>query len=1101
MRVIWQLSLVGASVSIALLLTLATRADKIEGSPEYGASATGASVHGMVYTELDGQAQKRRILVPGVSVYLRTRAGEKQTEPVVTNSRGWFQTPVLAAAKYSICWEAPGFEAGCALDHDVTVQGTVVTPAPVAIRPKGNTIFGRVTFSNGAPCSFSAPVFGLEGSASVTLLDDRGTAVGPPIVTNIEGEFIVPDAPSAAAGIRAECDGMKTDQSGLQRDKSGALQVTIRNTAPRIGELYAGTAMRPRRWAAPGETVSISVAVREARERNLHYLWHPSDAGTPFVSQDAPTVQWTLPKSAGTHTMYVLVEDRAGGHSIGRVDVITGAPTVIFSGTVTETGGRPLSGADVTVNKQSGSTNAQGFFFLQLPAESPQYLLNIHKTGYALFSRVLFNEIEGAKYSLAQAASFPLRAGERLSVTQPSTPTLPGAQIEAAPNAFVDSAGRAPTESLVVYVSTLDLSDPAGRMPGNFAGVDSPSSKVRLTSYGGVDVEIRDGSGNRYNLAPGKTATVRIPVDPAALNARKPPASVALWEYDPEQGIWIQQGTASLNGQYYEATVRHFSAINVAVAANDAACMRLHYDPGTVNFPFGLHITIPLNNGADVTVTNTVASSATDLIAELPPNEPIVLQIELPPGSGNLLELSKQTVNSGTATPGPANPNPAPGTCTSDANLAVSPTDALGFDPNNLLFSPGGFLNYFGLDDQVSADSYYAAIDATSVAGSGTISSVGTTVTGVGTNFRTFFVPGDIIRAPAVTGQPRTIESITDDTHLVTHSVATVTPPGIPAGTGYERVGVKTTLARFKAANNFAADEASAVYFNAGDLGFGRSMHMWTNGADISYYVSNYPNVEAARLGIALIATVAMDYSANPLGGGRYTKFYIFNKDGARVNFADLDGRGAKFVPRLCIVCHSGQYVPPNNVNHGDTHSRFIGFDLGSYGYSGFDPAFSRTNQEENFRKLNLGILQHTAPSAAGQELLNGWYAHNNKTITTPNQTQQEFVPNGWAGNPTLYTDVIRTSCRTCHVNRDAPLDWAKFTGTSLLSNPATAGLRQYGPVVEPFVCGIRFMPHAKVPYINFWANSSAASNPNRVTELRNAGLDDFTPALPCPVP
>jgi len=432
----------------------------------------------------------------------------------------------------------------------------------------------------------------------------------------------------------------------------------------------------------------------------------------------------------------------------------------------------------------------------------------------------------------------------------------------------------------------------------------------------------------------------------------------------------------------------------------------------------------------------------------------------------------------------------------------VAPTDALGFDPNNLLFSPGGFLNYFGLDDQVSADAYYAAIDPATATGAGTVLSSGATVTGVGTSFTSFFVPGDIIRAPAGTGQPRTIESIIDDTHLVTHSAAAVTPPPIAPGTGYERVGVKTTLDRFRTQNNFTADEASAVYFNAGDLGFGRGMHMWTNGADIAYYVSNYPNVEAARLGIGLIATVAMDYSPNPLGGAPYTKFYVFNSNGARVNFADLDGRGAKYVPRLCIICHAGQYTPPNNINRGNTQSRFIGFDLSSYGYSGFDPAFSRTSQEENFRKLNLGILQHTSLSAAGQELLNGWYNHSGNTITTPNQTQLDlFFPPGWASQQSLYTNVVRTSCRTCHVNRDAPLDWAKFTGTSLLSNPSTAGFKQYGPVIEPFVCGIRFMPHAKVPYINFWANSTPASSPNRANELRNAGLDDFAPTLPCPVP
>jgi len=126
---------------------------------------------------------------------------------------------------------------------------------------------------------------------------------------------------------------------------------------------------------------------------------------------------------------------------------------------------------------------------------------------------------------------------------------------------------------------------------------------------------------------------------------------VPFWDYDLQQGIWKQQGTARLKGEFYEATVQHFSATNVAVAANDAACMRLHYDPGTVNFPFQLRITIPLASGADTTVTSTVTSSATDVIAGLPPKEPITLQIDA-------LDASKQTVNSGAATPGPANPNP-----------------------------------------------------------------------------------------------------------------------------------------------------------------------------------------------------------------------------------------------------------------------------------------------------------------------------------------------------------------------------------------------------------------------------------------------------------
>jgi hypothetical protein len=374
----------------------------------------------------------------------------------------------------------------------------------------------------------------------------------------------------------------------------------------------------------------------------------------------------------------------------------------------------------------------------------------------------------------------------------------------------------------------------------------------------------------------------------------------------------------------------------------------------------------------------------------------------------------------------------------------------------------------------------------------------GTCVTGAGTTFNSFFVNGDIIRAPAGTGQPRTIQKVVDDQHLITFSVLPDPgPPSIPPGTGYEKVGVKTTLDRFKSQNGFTADDASAVYFNAGDLGFGRSMHMWKSGGNIAYYVSNYFNVEAARLGANVIATVAMDFSPNPLGGPSYTKFYVFNAAGARVNNANLDGRGQKFVPRLCVICHAGTYAAPTSLNHGNMGSRFIAFDLSSYLYSGFVSSFSRASQEEAFRKLNQGVLENTNPSTAAQELINGWYTHDGQTIDTVNQTVKDsFVASGWAGHEALYTDVVRTSCRTCHVNRDKPLDWAKFSGGNLVFDYSNTGFKQNGPIINPYVCEQRIMPHSKVTYIEFWTSQS----PDRVTELRNAGLDDFLSTDPCPL-
>jgi hypothetical protein len=104
-------------------------------------------------------------------------------------------------------------------------------------------------------------------------------------------------------------------------------------------------------------------------------------------------------------------------------------------------------------------------------------------------------------------------------------------------------------------------------------------------------------------------------------------------------------------------------------------------------------------------------------------------------------------------------------------------------------------------------------------------------------------------------------------------------------------------------------------------------------------------------------------------------------------------------------------------------------------------------------------------------------------------------VPTGWVGHETIYTDVVRTSCRTCHVNRDPTIDWNKFSG----GLPFT-GFKEYGPITEPYLCEFRIMPHSKVTYIGFWSNSTSVSNPNRISEIRNAGLDDFTPSDACPV-
>jgi hypothetical protein len=71
-----------------------------------------------------------------------------------------------------------------------------------------------------------------------------------------------------------------------------------------------------------------------------------------------------------------------------------------------------------------------------------------------------------------------------------------------------------------------------------------------------MQVDVRDSAGARYTLAPGTTATIRIPLRTQSAN---PPATMPLWFFDDTAGVWREDGTATLQGtganRYYEGPV------------------------------------------------------------------------------------------------------------------------------------------------------------------------------------------------------------------------------------------------------------------------------------------------------------------------------------------------------------------------------------------------------------------------------------------------------------------------------------------------------------------------------------------------------------------
>jgi hypothetical protein len=298
----------------------------------------------------------------------------------------------------------------------------------------------------------------------------------------------------------------------------------------------------------------------------------------------------------------------------------------------------------------------------------------------------------------------------------------------------------------------------------------------------------------------------------------------------------------------------------------------------------------------------------------------------------------------------------------------------------------------------------------------------------------------------------------------------------------------RTTFDDWKAVNGFSfsgAEDAHAVYLNGADLNFGRSMFVKTrSNGDVASYVQNYPTLADAINNTNLIATVAMEYRApeNDPSAPKFTTFYVFGATGERLTKIDLDGRGEKYVPGLCNVCHGGK--PKQGGFHGsiatyedqgDTGAKWIPWDLDTYK---FHPSLTRQTQEAEFKKLNAAVFG-TNPTSAAKVLINGWYGGDGM----PNETfDGGFVPRGWQNTSDgdkseLYLKVVAPSCRACHNQRGTynnsghPVFQGEQLEASLEFGTYNA-FKGYRDEIESLVYDQGLMPLAKQTYELFWRSN-----------------------------
>jgi hypothetical protein len=355
----------------------------------------------------------------------------------------------------------------------------------------------------------------------------------------------------------------------------------------------------------------------------------------------------------------------------------------------------------------------------------------------------------------------------------------------------------------------------------------------------------------------------------------------------------------------------------------------------------------------------------------------------------------------------------------------------------------------------------------------------------------------------------------------------TITPDPQQNPTTYQQAtdaqngGTRDTLIHWKQANGFPIGgtpapgqlcatipgEACGLYFNNGDLKFGRDMHCRITNASTgatACYVSNFGAVgtddaptalndpaagaiayEASGQTLATAqptATVTMEYDPNASDRLFGVQFWAYNTAGNYIAAAALDSQGAKPIPEICMACHQGTYSV--GTNHTVQGAAFLPFDLDSFldNTGAPFPANSAfvSGQQQQFHALNNMIAgipsPGISPPPAVAELVQPGYWYSGSANTVPftfGQGAAQLPATPFAGHEPLYDSVVKVVCRTCHVAIPTTAGALQWTAYSQMTG-GTASL------IQSFACGPAAppspMPHAEVPFLRFWQQSMAAT-------------------------
>ncbi|KAA2221067.1 carboxypeptidase-like regulatory domain-containing protein [Chryseobacterium sediminis] len=228
-----------------------------------------------------------------------------------------------------------------------------------------------------------------------------------------------------------------------------------------------------------------------------------------------------------------------------------------FQGVVLDTNGLPVSGATVTIGTSMATTNLKGSFtFKNVSVKENFAHIKVTKSGYVNASRVL---VPTNGINRVNIMMIPATMTSTITSGSTSTVSLPNGTKVKFDGSFKDANGNAYSGSVSVGVFHLAPSNQYLNelMPGSFLATNSNGNARVMETFGMLHVQLTGSAGQNLQIANGHNAEITIPVDAAQTSSS--PATIPLWSYNEDTGMWKEEGSATKIGNAYVGTVSHFS--------------------------------------------------------------------------------------------------------------------------------------------------------------------------------------------------------------------------------------------------------------------------------------------------------------------------------------------------------------------------------------------------------------------------------------------------------------------------------------------------------------------------------------------------------------